>query len=84
MPICISRPEPHVGTYLALHRIVASVDRTKHDFDMLEHVLRGVHAAADDDSEHFLVHEGVPSALSEPELPEIRVLVRGRGERSDR
>jgi hypothetical protein len=52
------------------------MDRTKHNFDILEHVLRGVHACADDDD--LVIHDGVPRPLADHDLPEIRVFVRGR------
>jgi hypothetical protein len=59
---------------------MASVDRTKHDFDVLEHVLRGVHASTDE-FERLLVREGVPTPFSERDLPELRVrMPRGRGD----
>ena len=55
---------------------MARVDQTKHAFDVLEHVLRGVHAATDD-TDQLVIHEGVPP-LVEREMREIRVLVRGQ------
>ena len=53
---------------------VARVDRKKHDFDVLEHVLKGVHASTADE-----LMRGTPDlspALDEFDAPEVWIVVR--------
>jgi hypothetical protein len=53
---------------------MARVDRRKHDFDVLEHVLRGVHASIECELDRN--QSPVPEALDEGDAPELRIIVR--------
>ena len=50
------------------------VDRRKHDFDVLEHVLRGVHASMECELDRST--SSVPTALDEDDALELRIIVR--------
>ena len=53
---------------------VTRVDRKKHDFDVLEHVLRGVHASTADDLLRGTAD--LSPALDEFDAPEVWIVVR--------
>ena len=59
---------------------MAQLDRTKHDFDILEHVFGGIHATTADDGVGLVTCAGLqPEAIAGSDRDIEIVILEGRG-----